>query len=146
MTLNWVWPSDARTQADVAVVVRPNFLERRFWLVSRVADYSIGIPIRHGLDKFRSDRLPEAFKKDWRSLCKLICIAATPRSDAKCSVKSLPVSLILRFWFTSGSRLSFAFLGCYHGYGRARGGLLRRRPLLLLVKRQFPGLHLGAAR
>jgi fido (protein-threonine AMPylation protein) len=28
--LNWVWPADPRTQANVAVVVRPNFFESRF--------------------------------------------------------------------------------------------------------------------
>lgn len=34
---------------------------------------------------------------------------------------------ILRFWFTSVSRLSFAFLGVHNRYGGARGGLLRLR-------------------
>jgi small subunit ribosomal protein S21 len=34
---------------------------------------------------------------------------------------------ILRFWFTSVSRLSFAFLGVHNRYGGARRGLLRLR-------------------
>ena len=51
---------------------------------------------------------------------------------------------ILRFWFTSVSRLSFAFLGLPNRYGGARGGLfrlLRRRAIFSFLSNvSFPGL------